>query len=425
MPLKITFDTTPVLGSSGLIRIYNAASAGTPVDTIDISIAPTNQSKTIGGSSYHYYPVLLNGNTATIVSHLSALAYGTTYFVTIDSTSSGVFLDTNGAPMGGISATNGWRFTTRSSAPPSGTTNIVVAADGSGDFCTVQGAVDFVPSGNTTARTINIRSGIYQEIVYDNNRNNLTFVGQDRSSAVITYANNNALNNGTSLRPMVHISADDVTMTSLTLSNSTPQGGTQAEALRVDGLRFIFWNGNLYSLQDTILVNSSGDQAYFQDSLVAGNVDYIWGLGTVYLTNCEIRSISRGGSPNGYNCQPRTTSGNNGIAYVSCRLTVSDSSVQNQYMGRNNKNESSPYDQAVYLNCMISTNNYNPVGWYLDGTSSTANLRFWEYQSTDLTGTNLIDVSQRPAWSVQLNASQAASVRDLSQWFSGWVPRPQ
>jgi hypothetical protein len=49
-------------------------------------------------------------------------------------------------------------------------------------------------------------------------------------------------------------------------------------------------------------------------------------------------------------------------------------------------------------------------------------LRFWEYQSTDLTGTNLIDVSQRVSWSLQLNASQAAAIVNVTNWFGGWQP---
>jgi pectin methylesterase-like acyl-CoA thioesterase len=365
--------------------------------------------------------VLISGNTAIISLHLSALSYGQTYYVTVDSTGSGVFLDGSSNPIGGVSGTNGWRFTTRASAPASGTTNIVVAADGSGDFCTVQGAIDFVPSGNTTPRTINVRNGVYREIVYNNGRNNLAFIGQDRHQTVITYPNNNNLNASSSTRIMFHTSANDITMASLTLTNSTPQGGSQAEALRVDGLRFTCWNADLDSLQDTILVNSSGDQAYFKDCLVQGNVDYVWGLGTVYFTNCEVRSMARGSSPNGYICQPRNDASHNGIAFVNCRLTGSDSGFHDQYLARNNKNDATPASQTVFISCSM-TDNINPAGWLLDGTSSPTNLRFWEYQSTDATGTNLLDVSQRPAWSKQLTASEAAGVRDLSTWFSGWVP---
>src|SRR5436309_7473519 len=57
------------------------------------------------------------------------------------------------------------------------------------------------------------------------------------------------------------------------------------------------------------------------------------------------------------------------------------------------------------------------------GLPRTRELRFWEYQSTDLAGTNHVDVSQRPSWSKQLTAAEAASVRDPATWFGGWVPQ--
>lgn len=409
--LRINFESPPSLGTSGLIRIYNATTLAL-YDSIDVSSA--TQTKQFGGTTYNYYPVLFAGNTAHISLH-SKLLYGQSYYVTIDST---VFQGVGA--WGGISGSNAWFFTTKAAAPASGTTNLTVAADGSGDFCTVQGAIDFVPSGNTTPRTIHIQNGVYREIVYNNGRNNLTLAGQDRNQTVVTYANNNTFNGGN--RYMFRSTGNDIIMENLTLTNSTPQGGSQAESLRVDGARFIFWNGELDSLQDTILVNSSGNTAYFQDCLVLGNVDYVWGQGTIYFTNCEMRSVARATVPNGYICQPRNPSGRNGFAFVNCRLTGSDGSFHDEYLARNNHNDATPACQCVFLNCQMSTNNIHPAGWLLDGTSSPTNMRFWEYQSTDLTGTNLVDVSQRPSWSVQLTAAQAAAVRDLSTWFSGWVP---
>jgi pectin methylesterase-like acyl-CoA thioesterase len=131
--------------------------------------------------------------------------------------------------------------------------------------------------------------------------------------------------------------------------------------------------------------------------------------------------MARGSSPNGYICQPRNDGAHNGIAFVDCRLTGSNNTFTNQYLARNDSGESNPASQTVFINCLMSSN-IIAVGWYLDGSSSPTNLRFWEYQSTDLTGTNLLNVSQRPSWSKQLNATEADAVRDLATWFSGWIP---
>ena len=68
-----------------------------------------------------------------------------TYIVTMDN---GIVADSTGAYFAGISDTNAWQFTTKLTGPAN-PTNFVVAADGSGDFVTVQGAVDSIPAGNT------------------------------------------------------------------------------------------------------------------------------------------------------------------------------------------------------------------------------------------------------------------------------------
>jgi pectin methylesterase-like acyl-CoA thioesterase len=418
-PLKLTFDLPPVVGSAGRIRIYNVTNPATPVDTIDLSSA--TQTKTIGGAAYNYKPVVIAGNTAWILPH-AQLAYGQTYYVTVESVVNGAIRDSLGLSFAGISGASAWQFTTKSAAPAAGTTNLVVADDGSGDFGTVQGAVDFVPSANTTPTLLNLRNGTYREIVYVNGKNNLTFRGQNRQQTIISYANNDAMNPGTSGRCMFRCKGNDNALENLTLTNSTPQGGTQAEALRVDGLRFISQNVELYSLQDTILVNNSGDQAFFADNLVAGNVDFIWGIGTMYFTNCEIRTIKRNsGNPNGYMCMPRTDAAHNGIAYVRCQLTANDTFPEPQYLARTG-GDSYPYGSCAYINCAMGPH-IPAEGWFDGGMTIFTGLRFWEYGSTALDGVTPIDTSSRASYAVQLNATQAAAVTDVTNWFGGWLPQ--
>jgi pectinesterase len=71
---------------------------------------------------------------------------------------------------------------------------VVVAADGSGDFNTVQGAVDFVPDNPSKRVTIFIKNGTYEEIVFFRNKANLTFRGEDRDKVQVGYSNNSAFN---------------------------------------------------------------------------------------------------------------------------------------------------------------------------------------------------------------------------------------
>src|SRR5215475_15148294 len=154
------------------------------MDTIDLAAAA--QMKMIGGILYNYLPVTVSGNTALITPHV-ALAYNSAYFVTIDA---GVFRTANGV-FAGITSDTAWRFTTKPAAPDAAATTLVVAADGGGDFATVQGAIDFAPAGNATRKLIFIRKGVYQELVRINsNKPLITLRGEDRKETVIAYANN-------------------------------------------------------------------------------------------------------------------------------------------------------------------------------------------------------------------------------------------
>ena len=421
-PLYITFSSPPLIGTNGQIRIYNVTNSTTPVDTLDMSanftlisgavVWSNVQSRTIGGDTYNSYPVIVNGSKAAIYPHAGVMTSNQTYYVTIGD---GVFADGSGAYFAGITNTNTWRFTTKPAGPVN-PTSLVVAADGSGDFVTVQGAIDSVPANNTVPTTINIRNGVYTEIVDIKSKNNLTFVGQGRHQTLITYANNSILNSAsTQYRVLLDAQGNDIAFENLTLTNSTPYGGSQAEALRVRGLRCILLDVDLDSFQDTLLVNSAGDQAYFQDSYIQGDTDYTWGSGTVYFTNVVMNAMH-----NGYNCQPRNPQGQNGFAWVNC-IIGGVSGVTSQYLARDG-GTSYNYGQCVYIGCEMNTNVIPAVGWSDQNGANTSTLRFWEYQSTDLTGTNLINVSQRVSWSLQLNASQAAAIVNVTNWFGGWQP---
>ena len=87
----------------------------------------------------------------------------------------------------------GWTFTTKAAGPPANATRVVVAADGSGDFNTVQGAVDWAPDHPAQRVTIFIKNGTYEEIVFFRKKQNLTIRGEDRDKVQVGYANNSGV----------------------------------------------------------------------------------------------------------------------------------------------------------------------------------------------------------------------------------------
>jgi pectate lyase/pectin methylesterase-like acyl-CoA thioesterase len=402
-PLKIAFGVAPMLGTSGLIRIRDAATAEV-VDTIDLAAA--SQTKTIGGTVYNYLPVIMSGNMALITPHV-ALAYDRTYFVTVDT---GVFRTANGA-FAGIGGPDSWRFSTRPAAPAADAMTLMVAGDGSGDFATVQGAIDFVPAGNALRRSIFIRKGIYQELVRINgNKPLITLRGEDRRETVVAYANNANFNPNS--RSVVWVDSADWTIENLTVRNQTPQGGAQAETIRTNAARSQIRGCDLYSFQDTLQLNGS---AYVENSYIEGDVDFMWGNAAAYFSNCELRNVRS----SSFYVQARTPQNQPGFVYVNCRLSGA-AGVMGTFLARIDPNVF-PDSQVVYINSAMGSH-ISPAGWLLNNATSSNTVRFWEYQSTGFDGA-LLDVSQRIPSSRQLTGAEAAQWSDPSFVLGGWAPQ--
>jgi pectin methylesterase-like acyl-CoA thioesterase len=396
-PLRIMFDSAPTIGQNGRIQIHRAAD-DTVVDAIDLGDRATF-TNTVGGRRLSYNPIVVTGNSVSILPHAHVLDYAETYYVTLEPT---VFVDGQGASLFSLAGKTAWQFTTKASAPAAGA-DLVVAADGSGHFATVQGAVDFVPENNYKPIAINIRNGVYAEIIYVKpGKNRLTFRGEDRHATTIAYTNNEGMNTRSSNRAMMVVEGDEFTLENMTLINTTPKSGLQAEALKVDADLVILRNCDFFSYQDTLMLNG---RVFVTECLVAGDVDFIWGFGTAYIEKSEIRAVLPG-----YNVQARNPNDKPGYVFVDCRLTKGPS-INGHFLGRTGKDG----DQVVYINCRMD-DHIAPAGW--DGANN--GLGWWEYASTDLAG-NPIDVSRRNS-SRQLLEAQAAIFREVSYVLGGWNP---
>jgi hypothetical protein len=423
-PLTVVFSQAPVLNALGTVKIFNAANPGTPVDTLDLA-AGNPQPRSIGGTSFNSFPVIITNNTAVIYPHLGVLTSNQTYYVTIDD---GVFKDSAGAFFAGISDPSVWQFTTKSTGPVD-PVNPVVAANGNADFVTVQGALDSLPTSGDTRRVIHIRNGNYLEIV-NVTKTNVTFRGESRNGTVVGYPNNNNMNPSTGTRMAFRVNAFEVAIENLTIVNTTAQGGSQAEALMIDsgGSHFILNNAEVDSRQDTILANSGTTQGYFYNSLVQGNFDYIWGGGNVFITNCEIRTIGGTGTPN--LAAPRTVSGNtgnwpgyaglmvsNGFSFVDCQLTRA-AGVTNCLMSDHNGQTNG---LAAWINCSIDTSCFTNA----DSTAIGSQL-LWEYGCSNLNNTLALDNTASPFIGfTQLDNTdpRLSAAQNATNWLNGWVPQ--
>ena len=432
--LQLTFSTAPTLGNTGQIRIYDAAD-NSLVETIDAAVPAASTNYTIGGANnFHLYPVLINGPTAIIYPHGHKLDYHKTYYVQMDP---GV-LQINGAPFPGLSGNAAWVFTTKAAPPAADATRLVVAADGTGDFATVQGAVDFAPAKPAQRITLFIRRGAYAEIVYFDGKADLTFLGEDRAQTVIGYPNNDRFNNQLNVNEKPTTNAyhraaffanhsTGLQFVNLTFKNTTPKGGSQAEALILTGGRNLIRQCNFSSFQDTLQIN---DSAYVTDSYIEGDTDYLWGRGPAFFSHCEL-TVLTSGAPY---MQIRNTAAGHGFVFDHCTFDGAPG-VANALLARIAP-ETYPDSEVVLLDCALGPQ-ISPVAWRLDtaargGTpanpataTNTGQLHFWEYHSINLSDRQPADVSRRAPYSKQLTLEQDAETiknyRDPALVL-GWTP---
>ncbi len=349
-------------------------------------------------------------NTAVIELHSHALSPNELYFVNIEP---GVFGSTNGEEFAGFTNESAWTFSTRT-ALARDRTNLVVAADGTGDFCSLQGAVNYVSDDNQLPIEIFVRKGVYDGMVYIMpDKAHIHIIGEDRKGTIITGRNNDRLNSGRLARSLVNVDADDFVLENLTLHNTTPYRGSQAEALRVNGDRCVLRNADFISFQDTLLLSG---RVYVTNCYVEGDVDFIWGKGSVFFDQCEIKAVH-----NGYYLQARNSTDHPGYVFSQCKLTASPG-VEHCLLARIDTDRF-PGVQVAFINCQMGAQ-VPPVGWEVKGANAS-HLRYWEFHSTDARG-KAVDVSKRHPASRQLAESEAAKLADPSKFFAredAWDPR--
>jgi pectin methylesterase-like acyl-CoA thioesterase len=416
--LWITFGTVPIVATSGTLQICKVSDDNMVYQLNLYSLPnppvssgwPSEYKINLNGKILNYQPFVVNGNTVEIYPS-ARLDYNTAYYVKMTAS---FCTDANGNTSPEINDNTTWRFTTKTAAPAS-YHDYTVSLDGSGDFCTLQGAVDAVGSSDPCRTLIKLKKGNYRELInIPSGKNNITWLGEDRDTTILAVYNCENFNPGSDSRMMIRGSADGFRIYNMTYHNLTPDGGSQAETVKHSGLQSIVKNCRFKSYQDTLCLNG---QMYFNSCYIEGDTDYIWGIGTVYFDKCEMHSLST----QSYITQPRTAQDVNGFFMVDCNLTAPPG-LTGCYLGRTTNN-SYPYCQSVYINCTLQSGLILPAGWkiYSDINTDTSHLRWWEYKSVDPCG-NLI-VTRARQYSKQLSDAEALWWRDVNHVFGTWNPK--
>lgn len=271
---------TPVLVSSTPAEGSTDASAnGSIILNFDAKVKAGTGNAILNGEEIA--PVIA-GKSA--VFKYAGLDYATQYTFQMPK---GVLVSRSGEEVEAVSIT----FTTMERQQPEKRVyDAIVAQDGSGDYTTVQEAIDAAPAGRGKPWLIFIKNGQYKEHVdVPATKPYLHFIGQSRDGVVIKddrlSGGDNAVH--VSIGATVVVNADNTFFESLTMENiygHEKQEGPQALALNTVGDRICLNNVALLSYQDTwITTSTQNNRHYIKNSLIEGAVDFIYNSGNVYL----------------------------------------------------------------------------------------------------------------------------------------------
>lgn len=292
--------------------------------------------------------------------------------------------------------------------------DFTVAQDGSGDFTTVQEAINAVPDFRKANRTtILIRKGNYKEkIIIPECKINLSLIGED--GAVITYddyaskLNRFGEEKSTSGSASCYIYAPDFIAENLTFENSAGPVG-QAVACFVSGDRAIFRKCRFLGNQDTLYTYGYPTRQYYEDCYIEGTVDFIFGKATAVFNRCDIHSRGKG-----YVTAPATPQDSRyGYVFHDCRLTAADG-VENVPLSRPWR----PYAQAVFINCELGKH-ISPAGW--DNWGKASNEQTVNYAEYNSKGPGANPTARAP-YSRQLTDPTPFAITTVLAGNDGWNP---
>ncbi|QCD56749.1 pectinesterase family protein [Streptomyces hawaiiensis] len=314
-------------------------------------------------------------------------------------------------------------------------TTLTVAKDGSGQYTTVQAAVNAVPANNPSRVVIAVKPGTYRELVkVPSNKPHVTIQGTGGSRKDTTIVYNNASGTpkpgggtyGTGGSATVAVEADDFQARNLTISNDFDEkanqslNGHQAVALRTAADK-VFLDGIIVSGdQDTLLLDTASKdrlgRVYVSNSYVIGNVDFIFGRATAVVDKSVITLKKRwNGTSAGYITAPSTAANRKGILIANSTVN-GDVSAGSFHLGRpwHAGGDASLDPQTTVRNTSLS-NAIKSAPWTDMSGFSWKDDRFAEYKNNGA-GAGAAG-TDRP----HLSDAQAAN-QEVADWLAGWTP---
>jgi pectinesterase len=293
--------------------------------------------------------------------------------------------------------------------------DIVVAKDGSGDYTSIQSAIEASKSFPYKRIKIFIKKGTYHEKVFIPSWNtNISLVGESRDSTIITYDDYfksiNKGPNSTFYTATLLVQGNDFYAENLTIENSAGAIG-QALAVAVEADRCFFKNCKMLGNQDTLYVAGEHFRQYFSDCYIEGTTDFNFGEATALFETCTIKCKS-----NSFITAASTPSNVlYGLVFKSCNILAMPG-VDKVYLGRPWRK----YARTVFIDCSMGSF-IRDEGWSNWNKTDNNKTSFYAEYNSKGEGAK---PRQRVAWSHQLTNEQAKkyNIQNIFYGLDEWNP---
>ncbi|KAI3714456.1 hypothetical protein L6452_21410 [Arctium lappa] len=259
--------------------------------------------------------------------------------------------------------------------------DVVVAADGTGNFTTVMDAISAVPDYNSRRYVIYVKKGVYREYVeISKKKTNIMMIGDGMDLTIIS-GNHSFVDGWTTYRSATFaVKGKGFIARDMRFENTAGPEKHQAVAFRSDSDLSVVFRCAITGYQDTLYAHSM--RQFYRECLITGTVDFIFGNGAVVFQNCQI--LARKGLPNQKNTitaqgrkEPTQPSGFSiQFSNISVEPDLVNSSIST-YLGRPWK----LYSRTIFMQSYIS-GLIRPEGWLeWNGDFALDTLYYGEYMN--------------------------------------------
>ena len=299
---------------------------------------------------------------------------------------------------------------------------LVVARDGTGEFRTIDEAIEVCRAFMDYHKVIYVKNGTYKEkLIIPSWLQNIEICGESAEKTIITYDDhaNIQIVLGTAeprTQPMgtfrtytLKIEGNAITLKNITIENNAARLG-QAVALHTEGDRLVFINCRFIGHQDTVYTGVAGTRLFFKDCYICGTTDFIFGPSTAWFENCTIESLI-----NSYVTAASTPKDQPyGYVFNNCRL-IAQPEATKVYLGRPWRD----YGYTLFMNCDLGKH-IRPEGWHNWEKHREQTARYLEYNNHG----DGAKTTERVGWSRQLTKKEASKItpENVFRQETSWLP---